>query len=389
MRLPRDPHLMTAAEIATWAHDLISRRAPESDTLDYKSIIKVETRSDRAELAKDITSFANEHGGVLLFGVPEDEESGVPVPRPLIDCGLVIPPDLPERVENILVDTVYPPLPELFLTTIQLLEIAPRGLFLAYHPASWNRPHRVEYNDARYYRRANYRVVMMTEREVEAAYASRRSFAVAAREFIASGDFGEIPAGVSVLRVVIVPRFSLVQREVMGERRFRNWLDQNPPAGRQGYWVPFLDGVRFLQYAEGPIRGQQFELRLFHSGAISFTSDIQPAINQGLINLDRVAKILASHVLHYTDAAFERLRVAGPISIHVSLHYVEGLQAEYPSEEWFPTADAAKTSLRHESISFCEESSVTELGHDMAAVLKRLMVRIASAFGLWPDRSQK
>lgn len=220
MLLPKDPHLMTPAELADWTRALISRRAPESSSLDYKSALNVETRSDRVEFGKDVTSFVNEHGGVLLYGVPEIDQNGVPVPVPLTDCGLEAPPDFAEQLENILTDTVYPPLSELFVGLIQVPEIAPKVLFFVYHPESWNKPHRVEYRDARYYRRGNYRAIIMGAREIEAAYAARRSFAVAAREFMRTADFGDIPPGVPVMRVVLIPRFPLFRPEVMAERRF-------------------------------------------------------------------------------------------------------------------------------------------------------------------------
>ena len=48
-------------------------------------------------------------------------------------------------------------------------------VLLVYHPASWNRPHMTLYKDGRYYRRGNFRAVLMREREVEAAYAARRA----------------------------------------------------------------------------------------------------------------------------------------------------------------------------------------------------------------------
>lgn len=384
MRLPRNPHLMTDDELAGWARDLIARRAPESDALDYKRTIKVDSRSDRVEVAKDITSFANEHGGVLLYGVPEEEEHGVPVPRPLAECGLDDPSGLPAKVENILVDIVEPPLPELFIKTIQLSEIAPKVLILAHHPASWNRPHRVEYKDARYYRRANYRAVIMTEREVEAAYASRRSFATAVREFVASTDFGEIAPETRALRAVIVPRFSLVRREIMGENAFRNWLEQNTPRDRRGQWVPFLEGVRFNQYASGAIGGQEFELRLFHSGATSFTRGID-GIEGDVIDLSRIREIMVDYVLHYADAAFEHLRLTGPISIHVSLHNVKNLRARYFGRRWTSEGYEASVVLARNQISFSEDSSVSELARDMSAVAERIMERVAAAFGRWPE----
>ncbi len=264
MPLPRPPQLMTEDELLAWVRDTIRRQTPESDQLDYKAAISIGRREERIELARDVSSFANERGGVLLYGVPEDRGNGVPMPRPLEECGIDMPARLPEDMENILLETIEPVLPELFIRPLVLPEIAPRALLMVHHPASWNRPHMVaRYDQGRYYRRGNYRAVLMREREVEAAYAMRGAAVRHAQEFFDSADFGAIPAEERFLRVIVCPHFTLVRREAMRERQFREWLEANNPAGRRGDWIPFLDGVRFVSYTTGGLRGLQFEVGCF------------------------------------------------------------------------------------------------------------------------------
>ena len=69
MRFPKPPQLMTDEELTERVVASINQRLPESDSLDYKALLNIETRDERIELAKDASSFANEFGGTLLYGV--------------------------------------------------------------------------------------------------------------------------------------------------------------------------------------------------------------------------------------------------------------------------------------------------------------------------------
>lgn len=388
---PRNPQTMADEEFIAWVRDLIQKRAPESDRLDYKETLKIEKKGERLEIAKDISSFANERGGTVICGVPEERDQDVPVPRPLTECGLVIPDGLPADVENILLDVVEPILPELLVKVLSLPEIEPKKLLLIYHPPSWNRPHMVQgYQEGRYYRRGNFRAVLMSEREVEAAYAARRAAMAAAREFFATGDFGEIAREGAALRVVICPCLPVVHHEAKGVAKFREWLDRNSPAARRGHWIPFLDGFRFLAYAEGPIGGRQFDFRIFRSGAASFTTGIQIALEKNHLNLGHVRTIIGKYALTFAGRAFEFLRLAGPITIQISLHNVKGLEGVYPVEGWFPTTEKHDTTLTAEQLAFSEESSATELLGQSQVLLDRLGDRLVAAFGIWPpERGQQ
>ena len=153
MLFQKDPRLMSDDELCDWAKSLIDRRAPESSCLDYKETISIQSDKNRIEIARDVSSFANENGGVLLYGVPEIEENGVPVPKPLSDCGMTVPSELPISIENILQDVLEPPLSELEIRVLNLPALRTRQLLMIYHPESWNKPHMVQgYQHGRYYR---------------------------------------------------------------------------------------------------------------------------------------------------------------------------------------------------------------------------------------------
>ena len=236
--------------LCDWAKSLIDRQAPESGDLDYKAEISIEGKGNRIELGKDISSFANEGGGILLYGVPEmKDDNGVPIPKDLSECGIEIPME-PIAIENILLSIVAPPLPELEIRVLNLKELDQKSLLLIYHPASWNKPHMVQgYKHVRYYRRLNFGADIMEERQVEAAYSSRRASLGHADEFFKTGDFRDIPEEGRFFRVILCPRFTLTRRQEMHRDKFDSWRYNNYPlepreimSTNHGEWIPFLDG---------------------------------------------------------------------------------------------------------------------------------------------------
>jgi hypothetical protein len=379
------PRLMSDDELCNWVKSLLKRQAPESRFLDYKAKISTESQRDKIELCKDVSSFANEGGGVLLYGVPEEKESGTPIPKNLSECGIEIPTGLTEQIENILLDIIVPPLPELEIRILKLEELSPKSLLMIYHPESWNKPHMVEKcGHARYYHRECFSAKPMNERQVEAAYLSRKASLDYAENFFKTGDFRAIPKVGRFFRAVICPRFTLIRKEKMREEQFRSWLDNNPPGGRRGDWVPFLDGWCFRGYPQGKFHGKQYELRLFHNGAVCFNMDLDSAIYEKELNLDYMENtVFRNMILLNASKAFEFLRISGPLSIQVNLYNVKGINAFFHSGEWFSNRRTGPTPIETDSISFIEEMSVNELRFHLDNVLKRLIDRLASAFGIW------
>jgi predicted HTH transcriptional regulator len=139
MLFTRHPKLMNDNDLCNWLTSLITRKAPESEYLDYKESISNKTQKEKIELCKDITSFANESGGALLYGIPQEDQNGVPVPKDISECGIELANDFIINIENILLDVVAPQLPELFIKVISLDGSSSKSVLLIYHPGSWNK----------------------------------------------------------------------------------------------------------------------------------------------------------------------------------------------------------------------------------------------------------
>ena len=157
---------------------LVDERIPEGQRLEYKEALSLDRDNDRAELAKDISGMANAQGGLLIYGIAEDD-SDEPRPvevKPLPRVGQQT------RVEDILDSTVQPLLDYECSTldasegSVLLVRVAPRA----------GGPHMVQgYKQHRYFVRRGTRTVPMTEDEVRAAYEAARTRADKVGELLA------------------------------------------------------------------------------------------------------------------------------------------------------------------------------------------------------------
>ncbi|MCH8282307.1 MAG: ATP-binding protein [Chloroflexi bacterium] len=187
--LLKHPDQMGNEEFDEWIRRLVDTREPEGVRLDYKEQQKVETQQDRRELAKDITSFANELGGTLVYGVPEERDSPQAAPTPRRPYGIDAVPGIVETIENIFVSVITPLLPEYRIRPVELSEYQGNMCYVIWTPESWAGPHMVfGYNDLRFYRRGQFRSIPMAERDVEDRYRRRLMMRSAAEEFLVSAE---------------------------------------------------------------------------------------------------------------------------------------------------------------------------------------------------------
>lgn len=127
----------------TWQDvlDFCGLGLPESTTLDYK-------REIPAELDRTVAAMANTSGGLILIGVEEDRTSTKPI-LPLI--GLQVVRGLPERITNLCIANLAPPL----VPEIAVVEEASGtcAVIVVRVPQSHQAPHAVSRNTKVYLRR--------------------------------------------------------------------------------------------------------------------------------------------------------------------------------------------------------------------------------------------
>ena len=73
--LQKHPEQYTPEELEAWVRHLVDEQVSEGKRLDYKATISLKKQDDRCEAAKDISSFANEIGGTILYGIPASSKN--------------------------------------------------------------------------------------------------------------------------------------------------------------------------------------------------------------------------------------------------------------------------------------------------------------------------
>jgi Putative DNA-binding domain len=143
---------------------LINNNVSESLELDYKASTSL-LKTDRAkkEISKDVSAFANSSGGVLIYGVVENDQRVASK----IDTGSNPLEISKEWLEQVISSGVHPRIEGLHINQIELEKSDPRRvLYVVTIPQAMTRaPHQA--SDNRYYKRFNFESVSMEDYEVK------------------------------------------------------------------------------------------------------------------------------------------------------------------------------------------------------------------------------
>lgn len=156
----------------TWAglQRLVDDQVLETTQLDFKVVPHTPTQKD--ELRKDVTALANAAGGVLVFGIADDE--GVATKLVGVTEGLE---KLDGRLRATLRTRIEPPLDGIDVQAVASSSDATRGCLIVLVPASTRRPHAVlpenDRDALKFARRAGPNTEWLFESQVAALYRER------------------------------------------------------------------------------------------------------------------------------------------------------------------------------------------------------------------------
>lgn len=137
---------------------LISNEVQESIHLDYKDSRAI-NRKKRHEISKDVSAFANSDGGILVYGITEEQH--LPV---AIDCGVDHASFTREWLEEVITSNVQPTIEGLSIVQIPLS--SEKSVYVIRVPKSSRAPHQ-EQSSKRYYRRYNFKSQPMEDYEIQ------------------------------------------------------------------------------------------------------------------------------------------------------------------------------------------------------------------------------
>jgi len=382
--LAKHPDQYTNEELEAWVRQLVHEQLSEGPRLDYKEMINLENQDDRREAAKDISSFANEIGGTILYGIPEDRQSDeIAVPRK--PYGIKPVPDVESRLENIYVDSISPRLPEWRIKKVELTEYKGKVVYMIWTPESWLGPHMVQaYADKRYYRRGQLRAVQMEEHEVRARYERTHSLESAVEDFLNSPQLSYIGQHFSssefVTHYVVCPFLTSAERVDFTTSDMRSWLGQHFYGNWQ--WVPSPYGVR-TKLPSGEIRQACSEVHRngtichWHDKSIGYDVKSEKHYLAYMYELREIQKFL-----HFTGLFYDKIRYFGPLLFQIRvLNRTKSTLCLPLGDRSLDEVYQLSTHDNNLHVRFAEASS--KLLQSPEVLLKEIADEIFRAFGLW------
>lgn len=136
---------------------LIKNEVQENIHLDYKDSRAID-RKKRHEIAKDVSAFANSDGGLLIYGIRE--ENHLPT---TLDEGVDHNKYTREWLEEVITSNITPIIDDLKIVQIPLS--SDQSSFIIKIPKSYRAPHQ-EQSSKRYYKRYNFKSQPMEDYEI-------------------------------------------------------------------------------------------------------------------------------------------------------------------------------------------------------------------------------
>jgi hypothetical protein len=386
--LLKHPDQYSDQDLEIWVQNLVHDQVSEGPRLDYKQAISLNSEKERLEAAKDISSFANEIGGTIIYGIPEKRKSD-DISIPLKPYGIDNIPDLESRLENIYIDSISPCLPEWRIRKVELTEYRGKIVYVSWVPESWVGVHMVEaYGDQKYYRRGQLRAVAMSEHEVRQRYERLRIGQSAFKDFLSSSELNYpreylheyLQDDIAISHYVACPAMIFPERVNFTTSDMRTWLSQHRYEFWQWFnkwsfdnWVPFSYGVR----AKEPNGDPSWMVELHRNGAISHwsTAAVRKDDQGGKYKLLYLEELKAIEgFLQFARSFYQGTKYLGPLHLQV---FIENR----PHEDLFLGKSSFISGAENLFIALSEASS--KLITTPNEILKEIADKMFRAFGLW------
>jgi hypothetical protein len=143
--------------------ELINSKTEESINIEFKASGALSMSSGaKKEISKDVSSFANSDGGIISYGI--NEENHVASSFSFIDGNLFTK----EWLENVISSNIQQPIRGLLIYPVRVGGKIEQTVYVVKIPRSDNAPHMN--SDKKYYRRYNFQSVPMEEYEIRNLY---------------------------------------------------------------------------------------------------------------------------------------------------------------------------------------------------------------------------
>jgi hypothetical protein len=325
---------------------LVTNKATERKTLEYKERLPDGTEGAKKEFVADVSSFANSSGGDIVFGIRDQRDSGgkaTGVPEKIVGLSGVNLSAERERLEAIIRDGIKPRIP---VVQTKDLEIQGQGsVVLLRVGRSWIGPHMVSYGGtSRFYSRHSTGKYQLDVQEIGLAFAEQRALGERLREWrmerIAKvlAEEGPLPIeGPSRLLLHFVPARALAGQQSSGIWPLPNDVRSllKPSSLRGTLWRYNADGFLVASFDESARKHAAY-VQLFRDGSLEYADG-------DILNTGR--KYGAGHESEIPGEAFEgklvntfgsallvinRIGINDPIYFSAALTGVKGMRLSRP-----------------------------------------------------------
>jgi len=322
---------------------LIENEVLESRTLEYKKELPGDSKEDKIKFLANVSSFANADGGDIIYGIKQNNKTGLPEELVGLDVGNV------DREIRRLEDMIrYGIEPRIIGIRFHPIKLSNSKIALIIRiPKSWIGPHRVVFNghDKFYSRSANGKYPMDVS-ELRVAFNFMDKITEQIRRFreerIAKIYSGDTPVRFSgkakvVLHLISYSSIMPGQRLDLSEKEnlLREHLQPIHSKGAHSYQRYNFDGL--LKYASPNSEGPAYSyVQLFKNGIIEAVEGVMldPAINGGkhIIPGTAFEREIIESFGSYLDV-LNKLGVLPPIAVFFSLLGVKDYRM-YLSDTW-------------------------------------------------------
>jgi hypothetical protein len=319
-------------------HDLLNERFPEGKTLDYKRDMYGRSDSEKKELLKDVTSFANTTGGNLIIGM--DEANGVPIALMGISVSDVDAEKL--RLEEIIRRGTDPRID----FGIHSVETGTgTTVFIIRIKESWILPHRVVYQGqfGEFWARNSAGKYSMDTTELRRAFNLSETIYGRVRAFreerVAEIGRGNTPIELknrARLILHLIPLEALRARVALKINDVPAFAQTFPPIGSQKVtsYSPRLNFDGIVLYSGGGAEDTASTYaQLYRNGTVETASDDVSYEIEGKYYL--ATQRFESHLMHELGTylkSFQALSIACPIWGFLTLIGVKGMSIKYQGD---------------------------------------------------------
>jgi hypothetical protein len=359
---------------------LVDARVAESITAEFKQVMPGGTDTDKREFLADVTSFANTVGGVLYFGVSEENgvAEGLPgIATDALDVELL-------RLENLLRDSVKPRMVGVRMKAIPVGEH--RSIIAVSVPRSLLSPHMVVFGGgSRFYGRNSRGKYQLDVDELRTAFLASTSAEERVARFRAERliqiQAGETPLPLddkAKLVLHVLPLLQPAGGESLDPRAVVQLKPPIRPMWSDGHDYRFnLNGI----VVHGPTHegSTHSYLQVFRNGSLESvcTAVLRPEERGNFIRSLTIEPLLFDTTRDYLQAQ-EALGISGPRAVMVSLLGVRGYRVlpKTANRHW----DSFRLPLPQDDLVL-PEILVTERAPDTRKLLRPLCDMIWQAAG--------